>query len=315
MIVFYPPPDIVQVRIRIRPDSGTVEIIPGRPVMLKFRSFIIKFAQGALMLIASSILPLAAHSITHSGGTVFIAWLVQLALIAAALVFFRKKVESFIWLIIVAASPIIMMPVIGSHSAYLALAVLPSGMVEITKESLPLINYRANTVLVAQGARVKTSGEIRYSKTEKYQVEDRHRPGQYLDKTSTTEYRFVPVFWADQGEGDAFALIEYNNQVQETFKSEAYSIPEDEPEKLPVLYLVPGGRGLRGEASLTFREPGRSPGYGLAADFIPAMNAFTSEGEMRSFIRARLPLPVIFFLLVLTGFVVIPALYIVSRKK
>ena len=282
--------------------------------MTQFKIFSIKLAQGSLMLIASSILPLAAHSITRNGGTVFIVWLVQLALIAAALIVFREKVQSFIWLIIVAASPIIMMPVIGSHTAYLALAVLPSGMVEITKDSLPLINYRANTVLVAQGARVKTSGEIHYSRTEKYQLEDRNRPGHYLDKTSTTEYRFVPVFWAGENEGEAFALIEYNNQVKETFKSEAYRIPEDEPEKLPVLYLIPGGRGLRGEASLTHREPGSPPGYGLAADFIPACNAFTSEREMRSFIRSRLPLPVIFFLVMLIGFVIIPALYI-ARKK
>lgn len=281
---------------------------------MKFRIFLTKFAQGALMLAASSILPLAAHSITRNGGIVFIVWLVQLALIAAALVAFRKKVESFIWLIIVAASPIIMMPVIGSHAAYLALAVLPSGMVEITKESLPLINYRANTVLVAQGARVKTSGEIRYLKSEKYQLEDRNRPGHYQDKTSTTEYRFVPVFWAGENEGDAFALIEYNNQVKETFKSAAYSIPEDEPEKLPVLYLIPGGRGLRNEASLTHREPGSPAGYGLAADFIAAGNAFTSEREMKEFIRSHLPLPVIFFLVVLAGFVAIPALYI-ARKE
>ncbi len=281
--------------------------------MFNVRVFFIKLAQGFLTLLALSILPAVAHIISGNFTVVFIAWLVQLVLFAGAMVYFRERIKNWLWLSIVAASPIIMFPILLSHVQYLLLALLPVNTVELAREALPVIRPRINTVLKAPGARVKTSGEIWYTKTESYESEDPNNPGHFDKRTSTTEYHFVPVFWADGSEGDAFGLIEYNSQVKETFGPEKYNYLED-AESLPALYFIPGGSVLKGEADLTYRETGRGKLYGLAPAFMPIRNAFSSETEMRDYINSKITLPVVFFLIVFTGFVVIPAVSIARRK-
>ncbi|MBP7582777.1 MAG: hypothetical protein KBA61_02005 [Spirochaetes bacterium] len=282
--------------------------------MFNIRTFMIKLGQGAATLVAGMLIPLAAHHLTRNGAVVFIAWLFQLALFAAAMIYFREKIKNWLWLIIVATAPILMAPVIGSHFNSLALALLPVKMVELTRESFPVIRPGINTVLVAKGARVYTPGEIWFTKTETYEVENRNIKGQYDTKTSATEYRFVPILWAGDMVREAFGLLEYNRQTKEDFNSKVYSYMEDDPEKLPVLYLVPGSSVLRSEAEATFRESLHRPSYELSAGFLPFANAFTSEAALRVYVRSRLMLPVIFFFLVLTGFVIIPAITI-ARKS
>lgn len=282
--------------------------------MFKPGTFFLKIFQGTAMLTLCILTPIIAHALTRNGAIVFIAWLVQLVIIAVAMFLLRGKIKNWVWLIIVSSAPIILMPVIASHISFLALGILPIKMAELTKEALPVLRPRINTVLIAAGARVDTLAEIRYTITEAYEVEDQNRPGHYQDKTSTTEYRFVPVFWANEEDGRAFGLIEYNGQVKESFKSGTYINRDVDSARMPTLYLIPGMYGLKKEAALTFRQVHPSPRFELVQNHLVFSNAFTSEGEMRSFIRAKRPLPIVFYLILLTGFVIIPAV-VIARKR
>ena len=137
--------------------------------MFSVRIFFFKLAQGLLTLVAFTIIPVTAYNLSGSGAVVFGVWLIQLALFEGAMLYLSEKIRNWLWLAIVAASPIIMLPVIVSHFAYVALAVLPVNVIELTEEALPVIRPQINTVLKAPGVRVKTSGEIWYTKSETYE--------------------------------------------------------------------------------------------------------------------------------------------------
>jgi len=279
--------------------------------MTSIKTIIIKIFQGTAVITASSVLPLAAYLLTLSPVIVIIVYLVQTGLIAVMFIRLNKRVTNWVWLIIVASSAIIFSPILSSHAQYLYYSIFPLLGQEIDSTSIRFMRTGLPRFYIAKGAVIDTGKEIWYRESEEYELEDRNNPGRYQKKTSTTESHFVPLSWRESGAEDSFGVLEYNSQVKEALEKSKYNRLQEE---LPALFLLAGASALMDEAKKTYARSDPAPSFKLSSDAKVFNHVFLSENDLRGFIREKLPLPIIFFLVLWIGFVAVPA-YMLSKKE